>query len=87
MDNRLDSLEKHMSMVIQSLENQAILMADQRKTMVESGEKWEENWQKSEQKHGKRKDYLKVAFRLLNLQTRTMAQLNSAKLAMENKTG
>ena len=87
MDNRLDSLEKQMSMVIQSLENQAISMADQRQTMIESGEKWEENWQKSEQKHGKHEESLKVAFRLLNLQTRTMAQLNSTKLAMENKTG
>ena len=72
---------------MQSLENQAISMADQRQTIVESRGKWEENWQKSEQKHGKHEDSLKVAFRLLNLQTRTMAQLNSAKLAMESKTG
>lgn len=86
-DNRLDSLEKQMSMVMQSLENQAISMADQRQTMEESGEKWEENWQKSEKKHGKHEGSLKVAFRLLNLQTRTMTQLNSAKLAIENKSG
>ena len=34
MDNRLDSLEKEMSMVMQSLENQPISMADQRQTIV-----------------------------------------------------
>ena len=70
---------------MQSLENQAISIADVRQTMAETSEKWEESWEQSERNHGKHDNSLKVAFKVINLQTKAMSQLNSAKSTLEDK--
>lgn len=84
--DRLDNLEKKMSMIMQSLENPATSIANVRQTMAELSKKWGENWEQSERKHGKHDNSLKVAFRVIYLQTKTMSQLNTTfNTTLENK--